>query len=521
MVSDQEIETSARRITPVRETATVAPGAELLFEVGVPESVAGRAGTRWTVDGREATDVGPLHDEYLHNGMDFLRRTFESPGEHEVTAVVVDEAGAAVDTVAWTVTVADGGSRAPVLERPTAVQEVTYADDTDAVDLTILVRDDDADLHRTVWFLRGGDVYLGSTSVQGDRDTASLSVSTFCDYCRVFVLLVDENGAVRSTAPYYFHRVADASPEAIGVDQTLVVRSDDGDRVFYEFEVSGTLAYGAAGDEPAHPEFIEGARARGSVEGTSEDVFTFTGELTDFRTEGPAVVTVDDDRVDLSVFDDGRLDLSVFDADLRPDSAAGTDSEVHDLVVESTGDERAEYALAVSGDLEYGDDERTDPFPRDRDGATANGAVADGERDRYQFTGEVIECSVVGPATVHIDGKVVTSAAASARQSDDGAAATIQFVESDVSVERGADIELQGLVRNEGDAAGERRVWTSLTGPDVLQLRRDLVVDLDPDELQFVDLEPYGTAALPPGEYTFSATTGDDTASTPVTVESD
>ncbi|WP_276276831.1 hypothetical protein [Haloarcula regularis] len=133
----------------------------------------------------------------------------------------------------------------------------------------------------------------------------------------------------------------------------------------------------------------------------------------------------------------------------------------------------------------------------------------------------MIECSVVGPATVHIDGKVVTSAAASARQSDDGAAATIQFVESDVSVERGADIELQGLVRNEGDAAGERRVWTSLTGPDVLQLRRDLVVDLDPDELQFVDLEPYGTAALPPGEYTFSATTGDDTASTPVTVESD
>ncbi|MFC7249928.1 hypothetical protein ACFQJ5_08770 [Halomicroarcula sp. GCM10025324] len=521
MAYDHETETSARRITPVNGSATVAPETEVLFEIAVPEYVDGGVETRWTVDGRDVTDVGPLHDEYLHNGMDFLQQTFDSAGAYDVTALLLDESGEETDSVTWTVTVEDGGSRPPVLDRPTAAQEVTYSDESTAIDLTIATSDPDGDLHRTVWFLRGGDAYLGSTSVEGEEDTATVSVDTFCDYCRVFVLLVDENGAVRSTAPYYFHRVEDASVEETGIRQTMTIESDDGDRVFYEFEVGGTLSYGRPGeeDDPAHPEFIEGARARGAVDGDSEDTFTFTGELTDFRTEGPAVVSVGDDRLDLSVFGDDRLDLSVFDADLVP-RPSDDEAAIHDLVVESTGEDQAFYEFSVSGDLDYGDD-RDAPFPRDRDGATVTGSVGSGERDQYRYTGDVTACSVVGPATVRVDGEPADFATTSASADEDDADVQIQIVESDVSVALGVDLRLQGLVRNEGEAAGTRQVRTTLTSDAASLFRRDLRVDLEPDELSFVDFETFDTAGLPPGEYTFTVTTGDDTDSTTITVESD
>ncbi|SFG76881.1 von Willebrand factor type A domain-containing protein [Halopelagius inordinatus] len=109
-------------------------------------------------------------------------------------------------------------------------------------------------------------------------------------------------------------------------------------------------------------------------------------------------------------------DLTVTVTD--PDRGTGSDETTvdvpsgkvdRDALVRSTGDTRAFYEMAVTGEMRLG--ENSDPkdaeFPDSVEGSTAIGSVAGGGTDGLRFSGEVTNVRVGGPAEFEIDGESV------------------------------------------------------------------------------------------------------------------
>ncbi|WP_323192388.1 hypothetical protein [Halostella sp. PRR32] len=203
---------AVERITPADGEVTVQPGTRMLFEVSVDESVDGPIAAEWTIDGETDYRLGPFHSEYRAEGEEFYKQTFTETGTHEVTATVLNGDQESVGTAEWTVTVEEGGTEAPSMSAADGGGEITLEEDEDtglaigegdAIDLTLDVSDPDGDLHRVVWFYGLQDARLGTTSVSGAQDTATMSVERACQ-CPVIVWVVDESGAVTERPVWNF-----------------------------------------------------------------------------------------------------------------------------------------------------------------------------------------------------------------------------------------------------------------------------------------------------------------------------
>ncbi len=215
------------RTTPAAGNVTVAPGTEMLFEAAATEYAGDYIVAEWTVDGEPGTAVGAFQTEYGQEGEAFSRQTFEEPGPHTVNATLVDANGDTVGSAEWTVTVERGGNEAPEVAGATvdgSSSNDAAGDEPLSVDRTanfsVAVADPDGDLHRVVWFLGMADVRLGTSSVNGSADTASVTVDDPCETCPVFVWVVDESGAVTERTVGSFEGASRANGGAANASAT-------------------------------------------------------------------------------------------------------------------------------------------------------------------------------------------------------------------------------------------------------------------------------------------------------------
>jgi len=204
---------AAERITPVERDVTIEPGTQILFELSADETVEGPILAEWEIDGDTDYELGPFHTEYRAEGEEFYKQTFTEAGTYDVTATVLNQDLERVGTVEWTVRVEEGANEAPSATPADGGGEITLEEDDETglaidegetVDLTLDVSDPDGNLHRVVWFYGLQDVRLGTTSVSGSQDTATISVERACQ-CPVIVWVVDESGTVTERTVWNFN----------------------------------------------------------------------------------------------------------------------------------------------------------------------------------------------------------------------------------------------------------------------------------------------------------------------------
>ena len=207
--------------------------------------------------------------------------------------------------------------------------------------------------------------------------------------------------------------------------QLRIIADDDADAFEYTFTVDGEVELVTDGDYPANPggeEIIDNGDGTFTVEGIvagyegddkrwGGDTFRFEGEVTAFEKHGPATLYLDGEEVEIE-------DL-VGDDDDDGDENDGT---AHQLRIIADEDADAfEYTFTVDGEVELVTD---GDYPANPDGEeiidngdgtfTVEGIVAgysgDDKRwggDTFKFTGELLEFSKEGPATVLLDGEVI------------------------------------------------------------------------------------------------------------------
>ncbi len=149
--------------------------------------------------------------------------------------------------------------------------------------------------------------------------------------------------------------------------RTLII-DGDGSRTDYTFTVSGNLE----GKGLTREDRISGSTATGAV-GGGRDKYRFSGEVTDFSISGDATVYLDGEEID------------------------PTQLLTHTLTIDGDGS-RTDYTFTVSGNLEGKGLTREDRIS----GSTAIGAVGGGQ-DSYRFSGDIIDFSITGDATVFLD----------------------------------------------------------------------------------------------------------------------
>ncbi|HET7324126.1 MAG TPA: S8 family serine peptidase [Halococcus sp.] len=149
-----------------------------------------------------------------------------------------------------------------------------------------------------------------------------------------------------------------------------LVIDGDGSRTDYTLTVSGDLI----GESLTHEDSISGSTATGAV-GPGRDSYRFSGEITDYEQNGDATVFLDGERVD-------------------PEQLRS-----RTLAIDGDGS-RTDYTFTVSGDLTGESLTREDSIS----GSTATGAVGPG-RDSYRFSGDILDFSMTGDATVYLDGE--------------------------------------------------------------------------------------------------------------------
>lgn len=161
-------------------------------------------------------------------------------------------------------------------------------------------------------------------------------------------------------------------------------------RATYRVKVSGDIQKSdALGASINDNDTVEGSTAEGQVAG-GIDSFEFTGEITGFELagDGEAEVFIDGDEVDPSQF---------------PAFEAAEPELPHIIVFDGTGEnQRADYALEVSGDIaaapDLGEVEDADSVS----GSRVEGSVSDG-LDGFRFSGEVTDFNLAGAGSVRFE----------------------------------------------------------------------------------------------------------------------
>ncbi len=184
-----------KRVGP-RSEVTVSVDSKMLFEVATRNHSGDHIDTTWYVDGQEQSALGPYHAAFQSQGKDFLRHRFGSTGTHTVRVVVHDENGQELGEKEWTVHVTGGRKNTPPNVEPIAPDgDVTIPEgSTKQVHFRLRASDLDGNLDRAMWWLSQCDRYLGSSSLEGGQDTASITHEASPHGCGLYAWVVDENG---------------------------------------------------------------------------------------------------------------------------------------------------------------------------------------------------------------------------------------------------------------------------------------------------------------------------------------
>lgn len=158
---------------------------------------------------------------------------------------------------------------------------------------------------------------------------------------------------------------ADAAP-----GRSIVVESEDGSRVDYRIEVSGGIETmeSPAGDTAA------GSTASGKV--WWRDGYRFSGDVVGFEWDGPAIVSVDGERVDPAAL--GASTITFVGVEGSP----------------------TDYEFTVGGSV-------TAKRSGDRTAGSRAWGTVWNWKDAYEYDGGIESFSIDGPASVYVDGKVV------------------------------------------------------------------------------------------------------------------
>ncbi|MFD1562812.1 hypothetical protein ACFR99_04540 [Haloarchaeobius amylolyticus] len=188
-------ELAAAQTTPAREI-TVQPDTDVLFDIESDALGAYGGRTHWFVDETyEGHSLGPWHTAYYsHQGAEYWRHTFESPGTYEVAAAVDgDETN---HRATWTVHVSPTGTPAPAIDgkRP-AADSLSVSRDA-ARDLELAVTHPNGRLDRVIWWLGHADRIPGVSDVSGAADTAALSLDSGCHGCPIIAWVIGTDGTI-------------------------------------------------------------------------------------------------------------------------------------------------------------------------------------------------------------------------------------------------------------------------------------------------------------------------------------
>ncbi len=167
---------------------------------------------------------------------------------------------------------------------------------------------------------------------------------------------------------------------AVALDRTLTFDGTDADRTDYEVAVSEDIENDPDNGGFNDGDSIEGPVATGFVNG-GIDGYRFSGEIVGIEVDGDATVLVDGEAVD-------------------PDSLILPNHIVFEAAnsqVETT------YEVEISSDLV--NDPLLGPVEDDDtvDGARTTGAVTDGDRDGFRFSGDLVSLQLDGEASVVIE----------------------------------------------------------------------------------------------------------------------
>ena len=193
---------------------------------------------------------------------------------------------------------------------------------------------------------------------------------------------------------------------AIGYSATAAALENElriaavGESASYDFAVSGDLKPGSDFDEGT--DSISGSSGSGTIGGRGVDDFTFSGEVTDFSSEGPLRVFVNGEEVDPASLGSGSDDGG---SDGEDGGSSGDSNRTELIVSDPDGGQPNDYRFTVSGDVEALDDPRGDSA----DGESASGTVYGGS-DGYLYSGEITAFSYDGEIEVTIDGEAVDPA---------------------------------------------------------------------------------------------------------------
>ncbi|ELY92476.1 hypothetical protein C483_07634 [Natrialba hulunbeirensis JCM 10989] len=206
-VAEQTVTVTAAEALPSARPDSelaVQPGTEVLFEAEALDPDESQT-TIWWVDGESVTSgVGGAWEwqYYEEIGADFWWHEFEDPGSHEVTAAVIPDDGptgpgeTAEETYAarWEVEVTDDGAASPSVEGVRPTERVVSIQEGDQVEFELEATDPDGGLDRVVWWLTQADRILGVTELEGDADTAVLSMDGGCHTCHVVPWVICDDG---------------------------------------------------------------------------------------------------------------------------------------------------------------------------------------------------------------------------------------------------------------------------------------------------------------------------------------
>lgn len=179
------------RVVPQNRETTVAPGTPVHFELRDPAWDGERSvRSEWWVNGELRTDSfmkrNPVQRSMFPPERDYFHHQFDESGTYTVEGALlpddentIGEADVPPERrVTWTVTVREGGNRAPLLA-PRSPDTTVTVDRGSQFTLAANVLDPDGKLDRVHWRYRLGDVYLDETPVSGTSDVAALTFEEF------------------------------------------------------------------------------------------------------------------------------------------------------------------------------------------------------------------------------------------------------------------------------------------------------------------------------------------------------